>query len=825
MSLLHNTKDKPSFSSARWKRGYNPGLAFVSSNHFQNFEKFVGDPIPRSQHRPIIVQMRPVIKPIKTKPKQRFNFRKADWDNFSSELDSTVSAIDAEPKNYNDFKELVWKIARKHIPRGCRKDFIPCLSNESKELYEKYTSAYNDDPFNEETIRLGETLMSTIATEKSERWKQMICTTNLTHNSKKAWATIKKLNTETNPQTRVAAVTPNEVANQLILNGKTSHKKRGLLKERKLEMRSILEGSNDHNVEPYNIEELEAAMKFLKPGKAAGLDDITTEIIQHFGTETKSWILTLFNNCVVSCMIPKLWRQARVVALLKPGKDPNNRKSYRPISLLCILYKLYERMLLARITNKVEENLSPDQAGFRPGRSCCDQLLNLTQFIEDGFERKQVTGTVFVDLTAAYDTVNHRNLLLKIARVTRNTKIVKVVASLLTNRRFFVEMDGRKSRWRTQKNGLPQGSVLAPTLFNIYTNDQPEFENIRRFIYADDLCLATQSHEFKTIEDRLSTSLKTLTQYYEENSLNANPGKTQVCAFHLNNQQAARKLNLSWNGKILENNSFPVYLGVTLDRTLSFAHHVKKVKGKVAARNNLLGKLANSKWGSDPKTLRTTALALCYSSAEYCSPVWARSSHAKKLDTELNNSCRTITGTLRPTPLPAIYRLSGIAPPHIRRDTQCRVHKYKQESDPRHPLHDYDTPKRRLKSRHSFMSTEESVHPDHAGIYRLHAWQEWDSLPTNDAIQSPTEELPPGIKLPRRQWVTLNRARAKVGKTGQNMHRWGLSPSEQCACGHPTQTMEHILSECSLGPTCSDNDLRICSPEAIEWIKQWCDTI
>ena len=68
-------------------------------------------------------------------------------------------------------------------------------------------------------------------------------------------------------------------------------------------------------------------------------------------------------------------------------------------------------------------------------------------------------------------------------------------------------MDGRKSRWRLQKNGLPQGSVLAPTLFNIYTNDQPEFTDIRRFIYADDLCLATQSTDFETIEKRLTDAL------------------------------------------------------------------------------------------------------------------------------------------------------------------------------------------------------------------------------------------------------------------------------------------------------------------------------
>ena len=108
-------------------------------------------------------------------------------------------------------------------------------------------------------------------------------------------------------------------------------------------------------------------------------------------------------------------------------------------------------------------------------------------------------------------------------------------------------LDRQKSRWRTQKNGLPQGSVLAPTLFNIYTNDQPEFADIRRFIYADDLCLATQSASFKTIERRLTDALETLTEYYTKNSLNANPGKTQVCAFHLNNHQAHTKLNIKAN--------------------------------------------------------------------------------------------------------------------------------------------------------------------------------------------------------------------------------------------------------------------------------------
>ena len=431
---------------------------------------------------------------------------------------------------------------------------------------------------------------------------------------------------------------------------------------------------------------------------------------------------------------------------------------------------------------------------------------------------------MFVDLTAAYDTVNHRTLLLKLARIVQNNKIVKIIESLLTNRRFYVEMDGKKSRWRRQKNGLPQGSVLAPKLFNIYTNDQPEFENTRRFIYADDLCLATQSPDFQTIEERLTASLCSLTEYYKQNTLNANPGKTQVCAFHLRNHQANKKLNISWNGKALEHNNYPVYLGVTLDRTLSFSQHMKKVKGKVSARNNLLRTLANSKWGADPTTLRTSALALCYSSAEYCSPVWAKSCHARKIDPELNNACRTITGTLKPTPLPAVYRLAGIAPPNIRRETQSMTQKYRQETDTRHPLYSHINTRKRLKSRKSFMTTE-SLPPEHAAAYRVHKWKDWDHCPTNDAIQGPIEHLPLGTDLPRKEWVTLNRARAKIGKTGKNLKKWGLAQTSECKCGNPDQTMEHLLSECKLGPHCTDQDLRMCSSEAITWIQHWCDTI
>ena len=118
-------------------------------------------------------------------------------------------------------------MGKRNIPRGCRKEYIPCLSEEGKRLYEDYMKAYNEDPFAQNTIELGEALTTSMDAERSERWRELISNTDMTRNSKKAWTTISKLNTDTKTNLRVAAVTPNQIANPLILNGKPAHTERG----------------------------------------------------------------------------------------------------------------------------------------------------------------------------------------------------------------------------------------------------------------------------------------------------------------------------------------------------------------------------------------------------------------------------------------------------------------------------------------------------------------------------------------------------------------------------------------------------------------------
>ena len=279
-----------------------------------------------------------------------------------------------------------------------------------------------------------------------------------------------------------------------------------------------------------------------------------------------------------------------------------------------------------------------------------------------------ITGAAFVDLSAAYDTLNHRILIQKLYNTTQDSQLCRVLQNMQSNRRFYVELNNERSRWRKQKNGLPHGSVLSPILFNIYTNDQPIHDGTRNFIYADDLCVTAQCSSFTEVETTIGDALDELTQYYRSNSMRANHDKTQVTAFHLRNKEANRSLKVECNRAELENTTNPKYLGVTLDRTLSYKEHIHNTKMKVATRNNLIRKLSDSKWRANGSTIRTTALALCYYVAEYAAPVWATSSHAQKLNPELNSACIAVTGCLKPTNVEDLYLLAGIAPPNTRWD-------------------------------------------------------------------------------------------------------------------------------------------------------------
>jgi len=153
----------------------------------------------------------------------------------------------------------------------------------------------------------------------------------------------------------------------------------------------------------------------------------------------------------------------------------------------------------------VEGLLSSDQAHFQKGQSTCDQVAAITTFIKKVFQQNLKTGAVFLDLTAAYDTIWHIGLLYKLNKCMPYW-FTQLVGLLLRDRRFRVHMDNDTSPWKPQRNGLLQGSVRALVLFNLYSNDLLITRG-RKFIYADDICLAIQGQFFSELECYLSSDM------------------------------------------------------------------------------------------------------------------------------------------------------------------------------------------------------------------------------------------------------------------------------------------------------------------------------
>ena len=323
--------------------------------------------------------------------------------------------------------------SRKHIPRGCRSNNIPGLTDESKSLYKAYKKQYSIDPVGETTIDTGNTLIDKMKDAKKKRWEEVITSTDLTHNSRKAWQTIKKLSNDPTTPIPPCLVNANQVAHQLLINGQgtmSTKQKRPILPH-------IQEGTPTM-AHPFSEEENKKGIAALKNNKTADRDDVLVEQLKHLGQKANKWLHTMLNVCFTGNKIPKIWRQSKIIAILKPGKDSAIPKNYRPISLLCDTYKLYERMIINRIAPVVEQRLIKKQSGFRTGKSCTSQLLNLTQHIEDGYQRERdmITGAAFVDLSAVYDTVNH--IILVLCRVIQN---------MLSSRRFYVGLNNERSRW------------------------------------------------------------------------------------------------------------------------------------------------------------------------------------------------------------------------------------------------------------------------------------------------------------------------------------------------------------------------------------------
>ena len=182
--------------------------------------------------------------------------------------------------------------------------------------------------------------------------------------------------------------------------------------------------------------------------------------------------------------------------------------------------------------------------------------------------------------------------------------------------------------------------------------------------------------------------MSTLSAYLQTWRLKLSHIKTVTAAFHLNNREAKRELKVyNNNGRLLPFCPTPTYLGVKLDRSLTFRQHLVALRKKLSSRVTLLRRLVGSGWGAGTETLRIATLSLVYSAAEYCAPVWCRSAHTRLIDSVLNDALRIVTGCLRPTPTDHLPVLSGIQPAELRRMGATLSLAHRGSLDPDHILY------------------------------------------------------------------------------------------------------------------------------------------
>ncbi|UYV81411.1 hypothetical protein LAZ67_20001112 [Cordylochernes scorpioides] len=850
LHLIYNPKQNGSFSSGRWNTRTNPDLCFVSTDHNNKpipTTKRILKKFPKSQHYPIILEVGHFI-PVTLKPfLPRWNLQKANWENFRAYIDQNINRIQPLPSNYFRFVGLLMKAGRKFIPRGHRKEYIPGWDKDTEELYRRYK-----DSDNEETAEM---LINQLNSSRKEKWMQTVSDLDLTHSSRKGWDLLRKLGNAEATNSVITNITPNQIARHLqtVSKVKIPKRKKKAMKARIKEEFSKSNNSS-HLSSQVNITEIETAIKLTKKYKAAGNDEIPAEFLIELGKRAKSWLARFFTIIMETGNIPKEWRQSKILAVLKPGKEPTCSANFRPIALLCTTHKLLERIILARLTPILDPEIPVEQAGFRGNRSCCDRVASLTSFIENGFQLGMKSAVVLLDLSSAYDTVWIDGLIYKLAKVLKCKQTLNLLSSLLSPRKFTVYLNSKSSKEYTIYNGLPQGSVLSPLLYNWYTHDIPQTtsKNIEVIIPSpnfkneilyeervsllhkiksqafghnhpstDDTAILAQAKTFEELEIQLNKDLETLHNYFENWSLRLNPAKSVHCCFHLNNHRAERKLKLFINNSQITHSEHPKYLGIHLDRTLTFKTHLTKLKGKLSSRNNILHKLAGSSWGSDANTLRTSALALIFSTAEYCAPVWEGSCHTKLIDTQLNSTLRIITGVCQPTRIDWLPVLAHISPPELRRKEATKKMYQKLLDSPDLEINPIlqSPPKHRLKSRNPIWSRGNQLLSQNFNISE--AWtNSWISsdIPNKNLITSPSVKIP-GFSLPRREWVLLNRFRTGQGRCAELMKLWGYTKDPNCACNVP-QSMSHILDDCPLYKFNGGiSNLHSVTPEALNWLK------
>ena len=401
-----------------------------------------------------------------------------------------------------------------------------------------------------------------------------------------------------------------------------------------------------------NPSELRAIIKKLKPKKAPGVDQVTNSHLRNLPNKTLTQLLVIINSCIELQYFPTTWKHATVVAIPKPGKNPIFPFNYRPISLLPAISKILERIILNRLNTIIETNdtIPPFQYGFRKDRGTVMQLHRTLHLIAQSLNNAKITTFLTLDIESAFDSVWHDAIIFKLFKLNFPTYLIKILKSYLANRSFQVKVNNMMSTPQSIPAGVPQGGVLSPTLFNIFTSDIPTHPRTNIALFADDAAIFASAGKQKLSNQLVQEHANLLETYYRQWRIRINQQKSQIIHFFKHSKCQSPHAKVTLNSHAIPESNTVKYLGLTLDSKLSFNQHLESRKSLTQAAIQTYHQVLRSSINLKSKILlyKNGILPIL----TYACPVWSNLPDYKLdgLETLNNAAMRKILLETRQTP-------------------------------------------------------------------------------------------------------------------------------------------------------------------------------
>ncbi|GFO00797.1 RNA-directed DNA polymerase from mobile element jockey [Plakobranchus ocellatus] len=330
-----------------------------------------------------------------------------------------------------------------------------------------------------------------------------------------------------------------------------------------------------------------------------------TQFLRHLPESCLHTLLKLFNNIWTTWDIPPSWREASVVPIPKPGKDPSDPSNYRPIALTSCLCKTLERGVNDRLVHVLESRnlLSNVQCGFRKDHSTLDHLFRLETFTKKAFARKKQVLAFFFDQEKAYDTTWRYGILKDLFDLDFRGRLPIFISNFLKDRHFKVKAENTFSSSYHQENGVPQGSILSPMLFNLKINNiiKSVSKHVNASLFVDDFPIYAEGKHLQHLERTIHLYINNVQKWVSENGFRFSVSKTTCVHFH--RQRIYTEPALHLDGQPIPVKGEAKFLGVVFDSKLTFYNYVQYLKKKCLKVLNLLRVVGHTDWGADRATL------------------------------------------------------------------------------------------------------------------------------------------------------------------------------------------------------------------------------